>query len=245
MISVVIATFNVESVLQRALDSLCCQNNQELELVIIDGASKDKTVDIAKNFIFNNKVIISEPDDGIYDAFNKGWKAAHGDWIYYLGADDELLPNAFDRLLNESEHTDCIYGNVFLRDEKNQLSQFHSKPANVLPKAMCCSHQAILMKKSVLESLNGFDCQFKVSADYELLLRAYLGGFNFKYVDTNVAYFSCDSGASSKLKWSSVVEQYHIYKKNKANSFPCIAVAWNFLKRLIRMYIFDPKKQKK
>lgn len=245
MISVVIATFNVESVLKRALESLCYQNNQELELVIVDGASKDKTIDIAKNFIFPNKVIISEPDNGIYDAFNKGWKASHGEWIYYLGADDELLPNAFDNLLNESDHADCIYGNVLLRDEYNHLSQFHSKPANVLPKAMCCSHQAILVKKTVLESLNGFDCQFKISADYELLLRAYLGGFTFKYIDTNIAYFSCDTGASSKLKWASVVEQYQIYKKNEANSFPCFAVAWNFIKRLIRMYIFDPKKKKK
>ena len=91
--------------------------------------------------------------------------------------------------------------------------------------------------------LNGFDEQFKISADYELLIRAYLRGYNFKQLKgTTVCYFSSDSGVSSKLDLYSAKEQYRIYSKNRTVTFPVVPVIFNFAKRLMRQYIYDPKK---
>lgn len=245
LISVIIATFNSEKTINRALESIKAQTWKNIELVIVDGASKDNTLSQVHNFDFLKKVIISEPDNGIYDALNKGIKAAHGKWIYVLGSDDELIPDGLSLLMNEAvcSEYDCIYGDVLLRDKLGNLTLFKSKPASVLPNAMCCSHQALIMKKNVLLNLGGFDLNFKVSADYDLLIRAYLNGYKFRHVNGNVCYFMRDDGLSSKLNFYTIKEQYNIYKKNKTNKIPLIPVAFNFIKRLIRLYIYDPKKK--
>lgn len=241
MISIIIATYNAEGTIRRALKSILQQKNQDIELVVVDGASTDSTVSIVNDFVFPKKTVISEPDKGIYDAYNKGWVNAHGEWIYYLGADDELLPNAFDLLIENSYNADCVYGNVILVDQNKKEILFKSKEAIVLPTAMCCSHQAIIMKRSCIESLGGFDTHFMISADYDLLLRAYVSGCVFQYVNTNVAIFSC-CGASSSLSWYSIKELNQIYKKNKVTKYRTMVVAWNIIKRLVRIYVYDPKK---
>ena len=100
MISVIICTFNSGEITRRAIESVLNCNYENLECIVVDGASNDGTVDIIKSYVGNHKFrYISEPDSGIYNAMNKGWRMAKGEWIHYLGADDELLPDGICYLI--------------------------------------------------------------------------------------------------------------------------------------------------
>ena len=106
MISVVICTYNSGEITRRAIESVLNCNYENIECLVIDGASKDGTVNIIKSYVDNPKFrYISESDTGIYNAMNKGWRMAKGEWIHYLGADDELLPNGLHELLDNVDET--------------------------------------------------------------------------------------------------------------------------------------------
>lgn len=122
--SIIIATFNAAKTLNKALDSVLNQTYQNWECIIVDGASKDDTINIVKEYVQKDTRFryISEPDKGIYDAFNKGWEMAKGDWIYYLGSDDILLPNGLESLIKgtDTNSYDIIYGNVICQKKQEQ-----------------------------------------------------------------------------------------------------------------------------
>lgn len=107
-ISIIIATFNAAKTLQRCLDSIVPQLTDEAELILVDGGSKDSTNEIIDSYGDKIAVHISEPDKGIYDAWNKGVKVAHGNWVAFIGADDTLLPNAIQNYLNAIRLTPVI-----------------------------------------------------------------------------------------------------------------------------------------
>ena len=246
-ISIIIASYNSESVIRVVLDSIVKLNIPNWECIVVDGLSHDNTISIVEEYANKEPRIryVSEKDHGIYDAFNKGWQLATGKWVYYIGSDDELIPSGIEKLLEVSQDQDCVYGEVLLRNEDGNITYFKSKPSKVLPTAMCCGHQALIMKRSKIEQLGGFDTSFRISADYDLLLRAYAHGSSFLHVpDTPVAFFACTTGVSSKFNMYTIKEQYNIYKKNGVTKFPVFVVSWNFFKRIVRTYIFDPKRKK-
>ncbi|MBP9970812.1 MAG: glycosyltransferase, partial [Paludibacteraceae bacterium] len=98
-ISIIIATYNASKTLNRCLDSIVSQKNSEVELIIIDGGSTDETLSVINSYSSDIDYVLSEKDNGLYDAWNKGIKAAKGDWIMFLGADDQLLSNALEKYI--------------------------------------------------------------------------------------------------------------------------------------------------
>lgn len=176
-ISIIIATFNAGRTLQNCLDSIREQKDDDIELLIIDGKSIDGTVDIVNR----NKVLVdyfvSESDHGIYDAWNKGILASHGQWILFIGADDKLMPNALDRyrffLTKSTDSYDYIsarayylnqYGKVIkIIGDKWDWKTFQTK--------MTVVHVASLHNRDLFEEIGFFDTAYKICADYELLLR--------------------------------------------------------------------------
>ena len=105
LISIIIATYNASKTLKTCLDSIVPQLCSGTELIIVDGGSKDNTNDIIKSYGDKVSVHISEPDKGIYDAWNKGVALSHGEWVMFIGADDILLPNAVETYLNVIKNT--------------------------------------------------------------------------------------------------------------------------------------------
>ena len=104
-ISIIIATWNAAKTLRTCLDSIVPQLNKDVELILVDGGSKDETNEIIDSYGDKVSVHISEPDKGIYDAWNKGVKVAKGDWVMFVGADDILLPSAIDTYLQTINNT--------------------------------------------------------------------------------------------------------------------------------------------
>ena len=115
LISLVTVCYNAENLLAETLQSAINQTYNNIELVIVDGNSMDNTLNVVKRFENHIGTLISEPDNGIYDAMNKGIKAAKGDWVYFLNAGDSLINNhILDDVFNQELPSDClfIYGKV-------------------------------------------------------------------------------------------------------------------------------------
>lgn len=218
MISIIIATFNSEKTIRTALSSVLNQKYQNWECLVIDGASKDNTINIIKEFVTKDKRIhyISEPDKGIYDAFNKGWKLAKGEWIYYLGSDDLLLSEGLENLIKETNTNfyDVIYGNVIRKSPNGTIMKSKTCGHKSLPYQMLACHQGIITKKTLIQELNGFDSNIKAYADKDLYIRSILkkGKIRFLYKNVDVALFT--SGGASEINLDKFKEEIYIYKKN-------------------------------
>jgi len=179
-ISIVIATFNAAKTLKKCLDSIIPQLTDEIELILVDGGSKDSTNEIIDSYGDKIAVHVSEPDKGIYDAWNKGVKLAHGQWVAFVGADDVLLPSALNKYLDAIRNTldienydyICAY-NEYADEKGNVLNILGGAPEwPIYRKRMNAAHVASLHnKKNLFEMLGGYDLSFKICADYELLLR--------------------------------------------------------------------------
>ena len=145
LVSVIIATYNAGKYLRRALDSVYSQSYTNVECIVVDGCSKDNTLDIVREYVCKNIVYISEQDLGIYDALNKGVLIAKGEWIYVLGADDELLPDGLRSFFlgeNDFEY-DIIYGNTIDRYFDGILRYTKSKCCSRVRYEKLLCHQAL------------------------------------------------------------------------------------------------------
>ncbi|WP_299576272.1 glycosyltransferase family 2 protein [uncultured Sunxiuqinia sp.] len=178
-ISIVTATFNSAPFIASCIDSVHEQTEIDLEHIIIDGASKDNTIEIIKSRPNRVKTIISEPDKGIYDAMNKGIKLANGDIIGILNSDDFY---ASDNILAKIAQTftttncDALYGNlnfVAPTDTNKVIRHWKSSPfiSGSFTKGWHPPHPTFFVKKEVYEKYGLFDTNLDVSADFELMLR--------------------------------------------------------------------------
>ncbi|MFV0330620.1 MAG: glycosyltransferase family 2 protein [Dysgonomonas sp.] len=175
--SVIIATYNAENVLSTTLDSLKKQTCKNFELIIIDGNSNDST----KNIITSNLDIvsswISEPDNGIYDAWNKGIRMAKGEWICFIGAGDTLVPDALEKyayfIHKLKDKVDYISAKIARTTENNTYTSDLGEPYTwkSLRKKMNVAHVGSLHNKNLFKEIGLYNTEYKIAADYELLLR--------------------------------------------------------------------------
>lgn len=217
-VSIIIATYNSVETIRRALDSVLNQTFQDWECIVVDGASKDDTISIVREFEKKDSRFrhISEPDNGVYDAFNKGWKMAKGEWIYYLGSDDILTENGMLELVKGcSEDVDVVSGHCYTEKADGTISECYSNGIDGC-------HQGKIMRVSTLAAFNGFDLSYKILADFDLMERLKSAQVKARTIDTFVAYFSM-AGMSQSMEgsWERYKERLNIYKKHQSY---CVAV---------------------
>ena len=211
-VSIIIATYNSSKTLHAALESVYTQTFQDWECIVVDGASTDKTLDIVKEYVAKDSRFrfISEPDKGIYDAFNKGWRMAQGKWVHYLGSDDRLVEDGINSLMNtpDLDKVEVVSGHCYIEKLDGSLKPNFSK-------GFGGCHQGKLTRRSTLEHFNGFDEQFPILADKDLMVRMEKKRVKIFNVDTFVAYFSME-GMSQNLKglWKRTKELYHVNVHN-------------------------------
>lgn len=179
IISIIIATYNAEKYIERCLESIIPQKSDEIELIIVDGASTDNTLNILNQNKERIDVIISEPDKGLYDAWNKGIKIAKGQWIQFIGSDDIITSNALESYLkylknNEgSNQLDYISAYGDLVDSDGKLIQKYGSPYswNIFKHYMNVSHGSSLHNRDLFREIGLYNLDYKICGDYELLLR--------------------------------------------------------------------------
>lgn len=238
LISIIIATYNAEKTLHDALESVLNQSFQDWECIIVDGASKDSTIEIVKEYMKEDSRFryISEPDNGIYDAFNKGWKMAKGKWVYYLGSDDFLIKDGLYHILLNEGCADVLYGDIILNMNGRQ-KYLKSISTDLIGRKMM-SHQCILMQRKHLSELNGFNTEYRICADFDLVQRLKLNGFTFYHISTPVAIFNCD-GVSGQDYKKTLMEAYriHIMYKTLNRWTLMFKIGYKYIKEFIKSKI--------
>lgn len=217
IISIVLATYNASSSILSCIRSIEDEINSECELILIDGNSTDNTIDLLteKKKLFD--VFISEPDRGIYDAWNKGIKMSKGRWIMFVGADDCLLKNSLARYLEFlRESTSDYYDYICAKNQYINLDGKFIKDIGKEPKwqamkyYMPSAHVASLHNKKLFNQIGVFDLKYTICADYELLTRK-RDKLKYKFIDYEIAQMQT-GGMSFSFK--ALIEQFHIRKRH-------------------------------
>lgn len=180
MISIIIATYNSEKYLEQCIMSVLSQSYSNFELLVIDGGSTDNTVSIVKRYDDSVSYWISEPDNGIYDAWNKAVQRANGQWLVFLGSDDVLYPTALDTYMthinnhSNKHNLEFISSKIDFVDESLNLIEVVGRPWtwNEFKKSMITWHVGCFHSKSLFYKYGLFDPTYEISGDYEFLLRA-------------------------------------------------------------------------
>lgn len=179
LVSVIIAVFNGEKYLADAIESIIGQTYKNIEIIIIDGNSTDRTVQIIKKYQSQISYWISEPDKGIYDAWNKGLSVAQGEWISFIGSDDMYCPDAIENYINfvnlhELEDTEYISSRVQLITEEKEILRIHGEKWkwDKFKVYMNVAHVGSLHNRKLFDQYGRYNISYKIAADYEFLLRA-------------------------------------------------------------------------
>jgi glycosyltransferase involved in cell wall biosynthesis len=182
-VTIIVATLNAGRTLQCCIDSVNRQIWPEKELIVCDGGSTDSTVDILKRNTRSITYWCSEPDNGIYNAWNNALLHVSGDWICFLGADDYFWsPTVLSACMAASTiiYPDIriIYGQVALVREGGSVLRLMGRPWEQVEKKFrqlnCVPHPGLLCHREVFEEHGNFDESFRISGDYEFLLRELL-----------------------------------------------------------------------
>lgn len=222
-ISIITITFNSAKTIQRALESVQCQTYKDIEHIIIDGASTDGTCRLIEAYAKKHKNVrwVSEPDGGIYNAINKGVAMATGDVIGFLHSDDVLYSTdsiAHIAAAFENSQADVVYGDLqYCRGDKvvRRWKSNTFKPC-ALKYGWMPPHPTVYVRREVYEQVGPYDEWFRISADYDMMLRIFTAGYKTHYIPDVIV--SMETGGASnkntKARLSKTQEDYIVLKKN-------------------------------
>ena len=212
-ISIITASYNSAQTLRDTMESVLCQTHKDIEYIIVDGASKDTTMEIVREMepLFEGRLrYVSEKDTGIYDAMNKGLRIATGDVIGILNSDDfftaddvlERVAKAF-----EAPTIDAVYGDIhFVREEDLMKCVRYYSSRLFHPRwfrlGFTPAHPSFYCRRACYEKYGLFDLQFRISADFELMLRFIkVNGISTRYLPMD--FVTMRYGGASTSGWSS------------------------------------------
>lgn len=189
-VSVIIATYNRDTTVVRALSSIKSQKYNNIQVVVVDGASQDNTISLISPMLSNKDILQSEPDLGIYDALNKGLVLADGDIIAFLHSDDLYSDNdVISKVVQifSDDSVDVVYGDVSFFSGSNVTKIIRRYQSDKLSEKNLAwgkmpAHPAMFIKRQIYEEIGYFDTDFHIAADYEFLCRI------VHYVDLKSVY---------------------------------------------------------
>lgn len=203
LVSLITVVYNGEMLIADTLRSAINQSYSNIELVIVDGGSTDQTVSVAKQFSAHIGTLISEKDKGIYDAMNKGIKAAKGEWIYFLNAGDSFYDVGVlaDIFANVPDDTDLIYGKVETVNEPTGINYINGRPVTLSDfyREYPICHQAAFFRARAFKAIGLYDDTYKLVADSEWFVRFFQAEkYKALFVDRIVAYYDIQGASYHK-----------------------------------------------
>jgi len=225
-VSVITATYNSEATIRDTLKSVQDQSYSNIEHIIVDGLSKDKTLEIVKEF--DAIKVVSEKDNGIYDAMNKGIALATGDIIAILNSDDFYATNeVIEKVVMAMKETkaDTVYGDLKFVDPEKTTKVVRTWIAGDYNKECFLygwmpPHPAFFVKSELYKKFGNFDTSFKCSADYELMLRfLFRNNVSTHYINEVFVYMRTggQSNISIKGRIAANREDHKAWRKNNLN----------------------------
>ncbi len=220
-LSLITICYNSEKTIFKTLESIKKQSFNKIEHVIIDGDSNDKTLEICKEHS-NLSKIISEPDNGVYDAFNKGLKLSTGNIIGFLNSDDTFYNENSMQLIFDSfdKNTDCIFGDLICTDHDEKVKRVWKGSEFIkgsFKKGWMPAHPTFYCRRSVYEKHGLFNDGFKIAGDFELMLR-FLEKHNIrsKYIPHTLVNMKVGglSNQTIQSKIDILKEEFRAFKQN-------------------------------
>ncbi len=208
-ISIITVTYNSSKTLKDTLESVLKQTYKNYEHIIVDGLSKDNTMQIVKEYEekYNGKLIyISEKDSGLYDAMNKGIKMATGDIIGILNSDDVYAhENVLQEIVEKFKETNCdgTYANLIFMDEEtmSKPQRIWNSPKGKLENGWHPAHPTLYLKKSVYDKVGLFNLNYKIAADYDFMIRVMKDNkVKLEYINDYIIYMRTGGTSTAGLK---------------------------------------------
>lgn len=221
LISIITITYNAEQFLERTIQSILVQTDQDFEYIIVDGKSKDGTLRIAEKYKNRVNQLISEPDKGLYDAMNKGLKLAKGDFVWFMNAGDEINDKQAVARIAQSvtTQTDVFFGDTYFVNNEGKIQGLRSEiTPHRLPKnlkwqdmklGMLVCHQAFIARKSIAPLYIENNLSADVDWEIECLKRAN----KVQYLDFVIAKYLTGGVSNQQLK-RSLLDRYEVLKKH-------------------------------
>lgn len=208
--SIITVTLNSEKTIKSTIESVVSQDYPNIEFIIIDGGSRDNTIPIIKKYEKNISYWVSESDNGIFDAMNKGIHVAHGDYVIFIGSDDVLLENSISNFFRVIEYK--IIDQLIVCSVAIKGTVRNSIPDISLPVPII-HHQGAVFNLIKLRSIELYSDNFKIHSDFDLICR-YVSKFGIHKLQMSICEFSKGgtSTAGSRSK-ESIVELTKIYRQ--------------------------------
>ncbi len=217
-VTMVTVTYNAQEYLEKTFQSVIEQDYPNTEYIIIDGASTDKTLNLIKKYENYIDYWISEQDDGIYDAMNKGIEKATGEWINFMNAGDtfsstNILKNVFEKETLK-KNIDVLYGGVNIVDESyNFINHIKAKPMNTIWEGSYCNHQSLFIKTKIMKKYK-FNLDYKLAAEKELFIKLFINKHKYKILNFPISNFVISENSfSTKHKIIDSIEMLYILTK--------------------------------
>jgi len=229
-ISIITVVYNSEKYIRRTIESIVGQDYPAIEYIIIDGKSKDTTMQIVNEYRDRIAVIVSEPDKGLYDAMNKGLRLATGSYVLYINSGDALSsPTLLSDIFNNvPADSDVIYGDTHITDEQGNIlhNRRHRPPEHLswrdYKRGMLVCHQSFIAKRTLCDE---YDTIYRYAADFDWCLNILLKSRVVTNYGKDISLFM-DGGQTKRTIVPGLKERYRIMCKYYGKAK---ATFWNFI----------------
>lgn len=241
LFSIITVTYHAESVLEETILSVVSQTYHNIEYIIVDGASKDRTLSIVNKYRDKIQAVVSEPDKGLYDAMNKGLKMAKGGYVCFLNAgdtfhEDDTLQLIVHQLNKSNVLPDVIYGETALVDAQRHFVRMRrlQTPDTLNWKSfrqgMLVCHQAFIAKRALAET---YDLNYRFSADFDWCIRVMKKASLLHNTRLTLIDY-LDEGMTTKNRKASLKERFRIMAKHYGYISTVLHHIWFVLRLLLK-----------
>ena len=233
ILSVITICRNAKKMLEMTAESLICQNTINYQWIVIDGNSVDGTQSIIHKYEKNCDLFISEPDDGIYDAMNKGLSYAKGEYVLFLNAGDTLYNSKTLSSINFFINSDLIVGDLYFCQKKENNKSPIKLPQNYLLNKML-PHQATFFRRDIFDKYGYFDTSYRIAGDYEMfsrLIQKYK--VSYAHVPDIIANFD-ETGISSNDKFRNLRKKEN--HRIRWKYFPSYRYSFKSMRQMVRNF---------
>ena len=191
LVTIITVVFNNVETVAKCIESVLAQTYDNIEYIIVDGASNDGTLDVIKQYENDVDYVVSQKDGGIYNAMNKGLRLATGDYIAFINADDFYISTAVEWSVENliKNGLDISYAGFYYADENGvAVVADESKPWSeaMLVEGVPGGHETLFLHKDCYNQLNGYDESYRLAADYHLFVRCFFAGFKAGPLQRNI-----------------------------------------------------------
>lgn len=235
-ISVITVCFNSEATLERTLSSVAAQDWPHVEHIVVDGASTDGTLEILERFHSRLSCVLSEPDNGIYDAMNKGIQKATGDVVCFLNSDDQYMHAGVLSLVARHMHDlAAIFGDVvfFKKDEPERIVRYYRSKSfhpDRLAWGWMPAHPSLFVRREICKRLGGFKPTYRIAGDFEFVARLFtVRSIRYNYLPEALVKMQLGGASTAPGFKGRILHNKELLRACRENSIPT-----NLIKILIR-----------